>query len=569
MTGELVEEGDRNYTALAVEYAQDAAADTEGEWAGKWLRLGAERFLADLKRSQQAEPPFYFSARRAHAACQFIEALPHVEGRWSESNIVLQQAQIFFVVQLFGFRNHNGQRRYTEALLSVARKNGKSTLAAAIFLCCLCLESEAGAQLLSAATTGSQARIVWTIAKRMVERTPSLCSVFDVEAFANAIARPEIGGIFRPVNSKASTQDGLNPSHTCLDEIHAHKTHDLLNVLRSAAGARENPLWLYTTTEGYETPGPWPELRNYARQVLQHIFEADHFLAVMWSLDDDDDEFDETQWIKANPLLPSMPMMLPELRKLAQNAKAMPGTHSEFRIKRLNLPAAAQGAWISLPAWNKCGGAVVPADLIGSPCWAAFDLATTMDMAAWALLWLRQGIWYATVRYWCPEAQITLRADRRSAPYGGWVKAGFVEATDGNVINYEIIQRAIEQDCAAYSPAKIVYDPWNATQLVTNLMDGGLDLEAFVQGPRSYHPAMQAFEIAYTSGDFRHGGNPVLTWNAANVVARTDINLNTAPDRKKSADKIDGMCAVLMAFGAAIKDQEDGSAGFFSNPVVA
>ena len=98
-------------------------------------------------------------------------------------------------------------------------------------------------------------------------------------------------------------------------------------------------------------------------------------------------------------------------------------------------------------------------------------------------------------------------------------------------------------------------------------MDGGLELEAFIQGPRSYHPSMQAFESAYTSGNFRHPNNPVLTWNASNVVARYDINMNMAPDRKRSADKIDGMCALLMAFGAAAKYQEDGSAGFFANPV--
>lgn len=567
MTDEFDDDAPRNYTALAVEYAKDATADDASEWAGEWLRLAARRFLDDLKRSQLPDPPFYFSARRATTACKFIESLPHVEGQWHDANIVLQQGQIFFVVQLFGFRDKNGRRRFTEALLSVARKNGKSTLAAAILLVCLCLESEQGAQLLSAATTGQQARIVWTIAKRMVERTPDLRNTFDVEPFANAIARPQIGGIFRPVNAKASTQDGLNPSHCCLDEIHAHRTHDLLNVLRSSAGARQNPLWLYTTTEGYETPGPWPELRNYARQVLLGNFDADHFLAVMWALDDTDDEFDETRWIKANPMMPSMPMMLPELRKLAQNSKAMPGTHSEFRIKRLNLPASAVGAWVNLPAWKQCAGNVDEDALRGAPCWAAFDLATTMDMSAWALLWLHHGLWYSRVRYWCPEAQVTLRTDRRSAPYGGWVAGGFVQATTGNVIDYGIIQTAIEKDCAEFSPIKIVYDPWNATQLVTNLMDGGLELEAFIQGPRSYHPAMQAFEIAYTSGNFRHPNNPVLTWNASNVVARYDINMNMAPDRKRSADKIDGMCALLMAFGAAAKYQEDGSAGFFANPV--
>jgi hypothetical protein len=159
----------------------------------------------------------------------------------------------------------------------------------------------------------------------MVEQTPDLREAFGLEARANAITRVEVGGSFKPINAKASTQDGLNPSHTVLDEVHAHKTHDLLNVLQSAAGARANPLWLYTTTEGYETPGPWPELRHFARQVLEGVIEADHFLALYYAVDEKDDDFDEAAWPKANPLMDVNPLLLAEIRKAAIEAKAMPG----------------------------------------------------------------------------------------------------------------------------------------------------------------------------------------------------------------------------------------------------
>lgn len=193
-----------------------------------------------------------FDRWHANDACDFIQKLPHVEGTWTNPDgspqpcIVLHPSHLFFVVQLFGFRKHDGTRRFTSALFAVARKNAKSTLAAAIMLYCMCCEDEPGAQLISGATTGSQARIIWNTAKRMVEKKPALREAFGMECWANAVTRFDNGGSFKPINAKASTQDGLNPSHTALDEIHAHKTADLLNVLQSAAGARRNPLWLFT-----------------------------------------------------------------------------------------------------------------------------------------------------------------------------------------------------------------------------------------------------------------------------------------------------------------------------------
>lgn len=537
------------------------------------MRLAARRFIRDLKRAQGPRPPFYFSPKRANAHCEFIENCPHVEGSWDSDNITLVPAQVFFVVNLFGFRNTvDGGRRFTEALYATARKNAKSTLIAAIELSCYCLEREEGPQVLSAATTGAQARIIWGIAKRMVERSPGMRAAFDLEPYSNAIARPEVGGTFKPINSKASTQDGLNPSVSALDEVHAHKTHDLLNVLRSAAGARRNPLFLYTTTEGYETPGPWPELRNFAKQVLQRLFRADHFLAVIYALDDEDsedDEFNEAKWVKANPLWDVNPMIRTEMRKLAVNARSMPGTLAEFRIKRLNRPAAAATAWVNLTRWRKCGGAIPLERLRGAPCSAAFDLANTMDMNAWALLWLLDGEFYAKLRYWVPESAVAQRTERRTVPYAGWVKAGWITQTPGDTTDYSWIERDILADFETYGPTKVGFDPWNATATAANLTNQGVPLEQFIQGPRSYNPAMRAMELAYTSGRFHHGGNPVLQWNAANVVPRRDVNLNLAPDRKRSADKIDGMCALLMAFGLLASDDSEAFAHFLDNVVSA
>jgi len=546
------------------------------------LRLAARRFLRDLERCFFKRPPFVFSANKANAHCRFIEGLPHVEGEWDTENIVLEPPQIFLVVNLFGFRKLDGSRRFTEVVFSTARKNAKSTLAAAILLSAFCLERDNGAQAISAATTGDQARIIWGIAKRMVEKSQALRDHFDLETFANSIARYEIGGSFKPINSKASTQDGLNPSYTGVDEIHAHKTADLLNVLRSAAGGRRSPLWLYTTTEGYPNAGPWAELRAFALRLLEgaivpakrlasnEMRPGDHFLAVLFMMDEDDDELDESKWPKSNPLIYVNPYIGEEMRKLADTARHMPSVMAEFRIKRCNLQSAAATAWVNLRKWNKCNGPVDLERMRTLPCWAALDLASVSDLASWRLLWYEEAVdlWYTWGRRWCPSEQVRMRKESNRVPYPGWVQAGLITQTDGDVTDYDVIERDILEDWARFAPRKIGYDPWNAASLVNNLTAQGLPMELFVQGFKSYNPAMKATEVAYLSGKLRTGGDPVLRWMIANVVPRRDANLNEAPDRKRSADKIDDACTLFMSMGLAVAEQDEGdAAGFFSAPI--
>lgn len=544
-----------SYVDVAIAYARDAISDRYGKRYGKWVRLAAKRFIADLKKAKRKNSPFYFDEWHACDPCDFIEKLPHVEGKWEKPTIVLDPFQVFFIVQLFGFRNRDGTRRFTSALLAVARKNAKSTLAAGILLYCLLCEDEVGPQVISAATTGSQARIIFNVAKKMVEKLPALQEAFNAIPFANAIACYNNGGSFKPINSKASTQDGLNPSATGIDEVHAHKTPELLDVLQSAAGARNNPLWLYTTTEGYETPGPWPELRQFARQVLEEVVEADHLLAVIYALDDDDDDFDDSKFIKANPLLDASPILQRELLKAAKEAKAMPGRLAEFRIKRLNRQSSAANGWIDLTKWKKCAGEVDLSALEGARCFGALDLASTTDLAAWRLIWLVDDLIYTWGRRWVPESAVAQRELRGTVPYGAWREAGFIEATPGDVIDYEVIEKRIREDVSRFNPELIAYDRWNATDIVNRLSQDQFPMIEFVQGPKSFHPAMQAVERAYMRKKLVHGGDPVLQWCASNLVPRYDANMNKAPDKRRSPEKIDDMVALIMAIGVSQSDE--------------
>lgn len=551
-----------DYVAIALAYAEEAVEDRARTKFNKWVRLAAKRFLKDLKRAQQKRPPFFWSPEQANAACDFLENLPHVEGVWETPTITLEPSQIFLVCNLFGFRRADGSRRFTTLLYAVARKNAKSALAAGILLYVFCTEPEVGPQIVSAATTGDQARIVFNVAKRMVEKTSALREAFTLEAFANAIARYEVGGSFKPINAKASTQDGLNPSALCLDEVHAHKSYDLYNVLRSAMGARKNPLYVYTTTEGFETPGPWPEIRKFAFNVLQEVVEADHYLCLYYSLDDEDDDFDESKWVKANPLL-GVSISLDKMREYAIEAKQQPGSFSEFRIKRLNRQAAAANSHVDLIKW-KAAGRPLPDDakLKTLKCWGGLDLSSTADMTSAFLVWREtvegKVIYYVRGRYWVPAEAVEQRNARGTVRYEPWVHAGFITQTQGNVVDYNVVKADVKEMVDTFKPAKFAYDPWNSSQLINDLSEDYPELfEQFRQGPPSYHPALKEFDRAYLSGCLIHGGNPVLQWNAANLVVRRDTNTNMAPDKKRSADKIDGIVSVVMALGVSLTAEPD------------
>lgn len=554
-----------DYVAVAITYARDARANRGGKF-GRLIQLAAKRFLDDLLRAKKKGAPFWFSPDHANHACGWIELLPHVEGKWETPEIRLHPSHVWFVVQLFGFRKPDGTRRFTSALFAVARKNAKSTLAAAILLYCQCCEDEEGAQVISAATTGSQARIIFNVAKRMAEKTLALREAYGLECWANAVTRFSTGASFKPINAKASTQDGLNPSHVGLDEIHAHKTADLLNVLQSAAGARSNPMFLYTTTEGYLNPGPWSELRQFARQLLEGAFgfEADHFLVLFFAVDEEDkntgreadDDFDESAWRKANPLMDANPHLLAAIRKEAVEARAMPSKLAEFRIKRLNRQASAANSVIVLPKWKACGGAVDLEALRDVPCWGGLDLASTRDLASFRLVWRLDDLLLTWGRRWVPSAAVTQRTQRGTVPYAGWVEAGYLEQTEGEVTDYGVIGDAVLDARSRFNLQAIGFDSWNATQLVSHLLAEEVPMIEFIQGPKSYQPAWQALERAYIAGNLAHGGDPVLAWCASNMVARYDGNMNFAPDKKRSAEKIDDMTALLMAVGVSLGEVE-------------
>src|SRR5262249_36936850 len=293
--------GVRDYPALARGYARDVLDGRIA--AGQPLIWQVERQERDLARSA-TDPswPYVWSEKHVIDYCAFAESMQHIEGTWATSNIMLEPWQIFQDVLLFGWRRRDDdrRRRFTDWYEELARKGAKSVRAAIRLLYCFLREGENGPQVKCAATTGAQSRIIFDVIRKMVQRSPALREEYGLTVYANAITCDVNGGSLQPMNAKSSTQDGLSPSAYCVDELHAHKDRGLFDVLKSARGARLNPLSLYVTTAGYNLLGVCYEQRTILLKVLQQVFEADHFGGCIYTLDEHDEWTDERVWIKAN-----------------------------------------------------------------------------------------------------------------------------------------------------------------------------------------------------------------------------------------------------------------------------
>jgi phage terminase large subunit-like protein len=549
-----------DYAKVLHDYAKWAARKRNKQ-VGRWVRLAAQRHLRDWKRSRRRNLPrwdYYFEKAEVNRVCGFVEELPHVEGEWDTPTLTLEPWQVFLLGVVFGWRRYSDdKRRFNTAYVELARKNGKSFLSSAVALYCLCCEDEPGPQVKTAATTGDQARIVFDVAKKVVSHHTmgEFRAYFGLEGMANAVTCSASGGSIRPINAKASTQDGLNPHLAIIDELHAHKDRALFDVLKSARGARKNPLSWYITTAGYNVEGVCYEQRRLVTQILEGVVPGmDHYFGIIWTLDKGDDEFDPKVWPKANPNF-GVSVSPEEFAGYADEARLSPDSHAEFRTKRCNIWTSARDGWVNIDLWRRNTGEVDLDELEDVPAFLAADLASTTDMASVRLVWLVGDRVKTWGRYYLPEEAVEPRTMRGNVPYQRWAAEGRVIPTPGGVIDYAYIERDIKALCERFNVRELIFDPWNAKDLIQRLQEAGFPVIEFPQSVARFNSPMKELERRYRVGLLDHGNDPVLTWNASNLVSWTDPNGNVKPDKKRSPEKIDGMVTLIMALDRALELQ--------------
>lgn len=537
---------------------QDYIDDIQGGVipACHWIQRAVERHLSDLADGH--ERGIWFDQQAAEKAVQFFGFLKHSKGEWAGQTLDLEPWQEFFVGQIFGWKLDDGTRRFRTAYLEVARKNGKSTMAAGVGLYLMIADGEAGAEVYTAATKRDQARIVHSEATRMVKASPALRK--RVRVFKDNLHIADTASKYEPLGRDADSMDGLNVHGAIVDELHAHKTRDVWDLLDTATGARRQPLMLAITTAGFDRNSICFEQHEYTTKILDGILDDDSYLGLIYTLDEDDSWEDEGVWVKANPNL-GVSKKWDDMRRKAQRAKETPSALNAFLRLELDQWTQAETRWISPDAWSVCGEAVDADGLRGRTCYGGLDLSSTTDVSAFVLVFppeLDDEPYRLLCRFWIPEDAMRERSRRDRVPYDAWVRQGFITATPGNVIDYDYIVSQIDEDAQRYDLHEVAFDRWGATRIAQQLQDlGGQDfMVQFGQGFASMSGPMKELERLILDGKLAHGGNPVMSWMASNLVARQDPSGNIKPDREKSTEKIDGIVALIMALDRALRHQE-------------
>lgn len=478
----------------------------------------------------------------------FPRYLRHTKGEWKGSRFELLPWQKKDVIEpLFGTIKDDGLRQYKTVYVEAPKKQGKSPLAAGIALYLLFAEDEPGAEIYSAACDREQASIVFDIAADMVRRNLKLAHRCKILDSTKRIVHNK-GSFYRVLSADVRTKHGFNPHAVIFDELHAQPNRNLFDVLTVGTGAaRRQPVIFIITTAGWDRTSICWEIHERARKIKGGITEDPTFLPVIYAADEKDDWTDEAVWKKCNPSLGHI-LNIGEFRDHCKLAQELPSEENNFRRFRLNQWVRQETRYIPMDRWRgECAEPFDPEMLLERPCYGGLDLASIQDLAAFLLLFEVDGLTYCLPKFWIPEKNIEQRCRRDGVPYDVWVRQGYITATPGNTIDYDYIENDIEKLGKIYKIQEIAYDRWGSAQIIPHLEMMGFTVLMFGQGWKSMSNPTKAMLREILKGTLRHNDNPVLTWNADNLMVMTDAAANVKPDKEKSTEKIDGITALIMA----------------------
>lgn len=530
----------RQYSKIARQYAEDVVS---GKLVTcQFVKQACQRQLNDLNGCSG----WSFSDDYANSVCTFIEGLKHIKGRqWINQTIKLKPWQIFILTTVFGWVNSEGLRRFKTVYIEVPRKNAKSTLSAGVGLFCLASDNEPGAEVYSAATTRDQAKIVFSVAKAMADKDGELREDLGIQTQVHSVYVQDTLSSFKALSREyGGNLDGLNIHCGIIDELHAHKTRDIFDVLETGTGSRAQPLIWMITTAGFNRAGICYEQRHYVKQILNKSVSDDQYFGIIYTIDDDDDWTDRDCWIKANPNW-EVSVSQEDIERKANKAMQLSSAQNNFKTKHLNVWVNADTAWMNMVNWDRCADRTLSLDSqTGQKCWIGVDLASKVDIAAVSILFEVGGKVLHFGRYYLPEETIETSSNSQ---YAGWVHDGHLIATPGAVIDFNIIQNDLREFASRFEIQEIGFDPFQATKFATELIDEGFNMVEVRPTVLNFSEPMKELEALTISDRLRHDGNPVMDWMISNVVCHVDAKDNIYPRKELPDNKIDGVVSTITA----------------------
>lgn len=512
--------------------------------------------LQEYKPTRFMANTSHYDKAKADRAVLFIESLKHTKGKWEGKPFFLLPWQEQIVRDIFGIIKEDGKRQFRSAYIEIAKKNGKSELAAAVALYMLYADNEPSAEVYGAAADRQQASIVFDVARRMVEMTPALYKRSKITLASKRLVNFSNSGFYQVLSADVVTKHGLNISGLIFDELHTQPNRKLFDVLTKGSGdAREQPLYFYITTAGNNRNSICYELHMKAKDIIEGRKIDTSFYPVIFGLETDEDWHNEENWYKANPSL-GYTIQFDRLQEAYFDALQNLAEENIFRQLRLNTWVSGNIRWMSMDSWDKCGNEFDKDVLKGRVCYAGLDLSSSTDITAFVLVFPpteTDDLYYVLPFFWIPEDTIDHRVKRDHVPYDIWLGKRLVTATEGNVIHYGYIEKFIEELGTIYNIKEIAFDRWGAIQMTQNLEGMGFTVVPFGQGYKDMSPPTKRLMELVLEGKIAHGGNIPLRWMMDNVFIKTDPAGNIKMDKEKSTERIDGAVALVMALDRAIR----------------
>jgi phage terminase large subunit-like protein len=431
-----------------------------------------------------------------------------------------------------------------------------STLSAGIGLYMLTEDGESGGEVYSAAVTRDQAKIVFEAAQEMARKKESFREHYGVRVNARNINVLEIASKFEAVSSEANSLDGLNTHCSLIDELHAHKTRQVFDVLETSMGARSQPLMWIITTAGSNRAGICYEQRSYLTKILQGQVEDENYFGVIYTAEEKKNWKSPKTWALANPNL-NVSFYEDEMRRLCNKAQELASAQNAFLTKHLNIWVNADISAFNMEDWGKCENKNLKLeDFLGQPCWVALDLSTKIDVTSMALLFRQEDDYYGFCRHYLPKENIKNEAHSKSAHFAGWASEGYIILTSGNMIDMDFIEEDIKEMSKKFAIRAIGLDPWQSAMLSGHLTNENAPVFEIRQTVQNFSDPFKTWLALIKAKKFHFAPDPVLTWMVSNVVAHEDRKENIWPVKEQPQNKIDGAIAMIMAFNRALSDDD-------------
>lgn len=497
---------------------------------------------------------------RALEVIEFIQMLKLVDDFYGQP-FILQDWQHDVLWDVYGTVNDHGYRQHRYAYLEIPKKNGKTTLIAGLGVFHLTCDGPQG-QIYCCAADRYQAGLVYKAAVSMIEQDGELSKILKITDSRKEILNTLTGTILKVLSAEAFSKHGLNPTVVIFDELHAQPNRNLWDVMTFGAGAaRKEPLWWVITTAGDDpdrTSIGW-EIHEQAVKLRDGELVDPTWYVKIFGAPEDADIFDEDTWFEANPSL-GKTINIESVRQEALAARNSEASERLFRWLRLNQwISLKRTGWLPLTLWDQTNGKWDLSELIGKKCYPGLDLSSTTDITAVVYLFPPQeGIpdWRFIQDAWIPEDNMKERVNRDGVPYDKWVNQKYLNATPGNVVDYDFVEAKILAANKQYNIQTLGTDPWNSRMLTQRLMRQGVNVIEVAQNMAQMSPAMKMIEQLMKRGMMSHEKNPLARWCWGNVAVAVDGNENIKPMKNKSKDRIDVTVALINAMATAMLFEE-------------